>query len=152
MSGESGELFNSVTHLILDEVHEREKITDFLLIAIRDALATQPNLKIILMSATLDSEIFCSYFNNCPVINVPGRMFSVDLIHLGEVLHMTEYKTKGMELHMRTTKGPKALREPRNATVNQEPKPSKHNHSQAHQLISKILLSFIFRSIAGNKV
>lgn len=110
MSGKSGELFNSVTHLILDEVHEREKITDFLLIAIRDSLATHPNLKVILMSATLDSEIFCNYFNDCPVINVPGRLFSVDLLHLGEVLQLTGYRTKAMENHMRMTKGPKVVR------------------------------------------
>lgn len=111
MGGKSGELFNSCTHLILDEVHEREKITDFLLIAIRDALASQPNLKVILMSATMDSDIFCNYFNDCPVINVPGRLFPVDLVHLGEVLQLTGYRTKNMESYMLKVKGPKMLRE-----------------------------------------
>lgn len=102
-----GELFNSCTHLILDEVHERESITDFLLIAIRNALPTQPNLKVILMSATLDSEMFCKYFNECPLINVPGRSYPVDSVYLGELLHLTGYRTKNMEKYMRANGGPK---------------------------------------------
>lgn len=64
-----GDVYKNLTHLILDEVHEREKVTDFLLIAIRDAIQTNPHLKVILMSATLDSEQFSKYFNNCPVSN-----------------------------------------------------------------------------------
>ncbi|XP_031621924.1 DExH-box ATP-dependent RNA helicase DExH1-like [Contarinia nasturtii] len=67
-------VFKSITHLILDEVHEREKVTDFLMIFIRDVLKSNPHMKVILMSATLDSDIFCQYFGNCPVINVPGNV------------------------------------------------------------------------------
>lgn len=89
-------VYQNLTHLILDEVHEREKITDFLLITIRDAIKANPHLKVILMSATLDSEQFSKYFDNCPVFNVPGRMFDVDIIHLGDLLMTTNYKTKEM--------------------------------------------------------
>lgn len=66
------ELFKSLTHIMLDEVHERELITDFLLIVIRDAIKMYPHLKVIIMSATLDSEKFSKYFDDCPVVNVPG--------------------------------------------------------------------------------
>lgn len=93
----SSQSLSNVTHLIFDEVHEREEITDFLLIAIKDALKQYPHLKVIVMSATLDADIFCEYFDNCPRIDVPGRMYPVDVIHLGELLHTIGYKSKEME-------------------------------------------------------
>lgn len=111
MGSKAGEIFSSVTHLLLDEVHEREKITDFLLIAIRDGLKLNPNVKIILMSATLDSDVFSKYFDNCPVIDVPGRTYAVDVVYLDEVLCMTEYKTKRMQQYMDQNEGPKKLRQ-----------------------------------------
>lgn len=111
MGSKAEEIFSSVTHLLLDEVHEREKITDFLLIAIKDGLKLNPNVKIVLMSATLDSDVFCKYFNDCPVINVPGRCYDVDIIYLDEILSMTEYKTKQMQVYMDQNDGPKELRQ-----------------------------------------
>lgn len=108
-----------MTHLILDEVHEREKITDFLLIAIKDAITFNPNLKIILMSATLDSKLFSEYFGGCPIINVPGRVFDVEINYLGEILRMTGYKTRQMRDYMTQNKGPKLLRA-KQAEENQE--------------------------------
>lgn len=106
----SRDVYKYITHLILDEVHEREKVTDFLLIAIRDALQENPHLKVILMSATLDSEMFSRYFGGCPVINVPGRLFEVETYHLAEILIMTDYKTRKMTEYMTHNKGPKILR------------------------------------------
>jgi len=47
---------DSLTHVIIDEVHERNKQTDFLLIVLKDALQRHPNLRLILMSATIDIE------------------------------------------------------------------------------------------------
>lgn len=111
MGSKNGDIFHSVTHLLLDEVHERDKITDFLLIAIKDGLNINPNLKIILMSATLDSDIFSKYFNDCPIMNIPGRLFSTELFYLGELLKLTKHKTKRMETYMQTNKGPKILRQ-----------------------------------------
>lgn len=83
--------FKNITHLILDEIHEREKITDFLLITIRDVIK-EKNLpmKIILMSATLETEIFSNYFDNCSIINVPGRCFPVDVFHLAEIMEIID--------------------------------------------------------------
>lgn len=81
--------FKNITHLILDEIHEREKLMDFLLISIRDVI--QENrlpIKVILMSATLETEIFSNYFNNCPIINVPGKCFPVDVFHLNEIIEI----------------------------------------------------------------
>lgn len=111
------DVYKSITHLIIDEVHEREKVTDFLLIAIRDAIKVNKNLKVILMSATLDSQLFCSYFDDCPVINVPGRMFDVEIKHLDDVLMETEFKSKRMDIYMAENKAPKILRSTQNSNM-----------------------------------
>lgn len=50
------------THIILDEIHERDLLSDFLLIILRDVLVKRPDLKVILMSATLKAEAFSEYF------------------------------------------------------------------------------------------
>jgi HrpA-like RNA helicase len=54
-----------ITHIILDEVHEREMNTDYLLIILREALKKREDLKVILMSATIEGnrEMFEDYFS-----------------------------------------------------------------------------------------
>ena len=56
-----------------DEVHERDRFSDFLLIALRDLLTVNRRLKLILMSAALDIDLFIEYFGKCPVVH--GRSF-----------------------------------------------------------------------------
>ena len=85
-----------ITHIIVDEVHERDRFCDFLLITLKDALVKFRSLKVILMSATIDTNVFTKYFNNCSVVNVPGRCFEVDTYFLEDVLKMTGYMTKEM--------------------------------------------------------
>ena len=65
---ESG--LRGVSHVIVDEIHERDINSDFILIALRDMTLTFPELRVILMSATIDTTLFCQYFTNCPVIQV----------------------------------------------------------------------------------
>ena len=55
--------------VLVDEVHERDRFTDFLLIVLRDCLPKFRHLKLILMSAALDVNLYAKYFNNCPVID-----------------------------------------------------------------------------------
>ncbi|XP_041981037.1 3'-5' RNA helicase YTHDC2-like [Aricia agestis] len=94
MAGEGA--LASVTHVFVDEVHERDKFSDFLLIALRDALPRHKDLKLILMSATMDTAIFSRYFNDCPVLNVPGRLFDVQRYYLEDVLRLTGYRSAAM--------------------------------------------------------
>ncbi|XP_010724183.1 3'-5' RNA helicase YTHDC2-like [Meleagris gallopavo] len=67
MAGDSA--LSTVTHVIVDEVHERDRFSDFLLIKLRDILQNQANLKLIISSAALDANLFIKYFGSCPVIH-----------------------------------------------------------------------------------
>lgn len=51
--------------------------TDFLLVVLRDVVEAYPEIRVILMSATIDTSMFTEYFFNCPVIEVFGRTFPV---------------------------------------------------------------------------
>ena len=56
--------------------------SDFLLIILKGLLPSRPNLKLILMSATLNADLFAEYFNGAPIISVPGRTFPVEAFYL----------------------------------------------------------------------
>jgi ATP-dependent RNA helicase DHX57 len=71
-----------VTHVIFDEVHERSMDGDLFLILLKNLSHLRPDLKIILMSATLNAEIFSSYFGGVPVVSVPGFTHPVQDFYL----------------------------------------------------------------------
>lgn len=77
-----------ITHIIVDEVHERNVETDFLLTLLRAALPRNPHLRLILMSATASAQLFVDYFaaafpHQKPlVLNIPGRTFPVETMWL----------------------------------------------------------------------
>jgi hypothetical protein len=66
-----------VSHVIVDEVHERSEDSDFLLMVLRDLLPHHPKLRVVLMSATMNAALFSTYFGGAPVITIPGRTFPV---------------------------------------------------------------------------
>ena len=84
-------VMDGVSHLVIDEVHERDILIDFLLVIIKKSMANRaaagkPCPKVVLMSATMDTELFASYFKTnvegqtavgCPSLTVPGRTFPV---------------------------------------------------------------------------
>ena len=89
---ESDPELNEVTHLVIDEVHERSMESDFLLMIIRDLLPRRPKLKIILMSATLNASAFGDYFKfKVPIIDIPGRTFPVQQYYLEEILEVINF-------------------------------------------------------------
>ncbi|KAK6921676.1 Double-stranded RNA-binding domain [Dillenia turbinata] len=81
-----------VTHVIVDEIHERGMNEDFLLIVLKDLLPRRPELRLILMSATLDADLFSSYFGGAPLVHIPGFTYPVRTHFLEDVLEMTGYR------------------------------------------------------------
>ncbi len=65
--------------LIIDEAHERSLNIDFLLGILKALLSSRPELKLIITSATLDTEKFSRAFDRAPILHVGGRMYSVEL-------------------------------------------------------------------------
>jgi len=85
-----------VTHVFVDEVHERSLESDFLLMVLRDLLRRRgPNdpscPKVVLMSATLDAELFNRYFGGAPSVKFPGRAFPVTDMYLEDALELTRH-------------------------------------------------------------
>ncbi|KAK9152429.1 hypothetical protein Syun_010738 [Stephania yunnanensis] len=78
--------FLQMTHIIVDEIHERDRFSDIMLAILRDVLISYPNLRLILMSATIDAERFSEYFGGCPVVRVPGFTYPVKSFYLEDVL------------------------------------------------------------------
>ncbi|KAI3457677.1 hypothetical protein Pfo_014340 [Paulownia fortunei] len=77
---------SDITHIIVDEIHERDRFSDFMLAIIRDMLPSYPHLRLVLMSATIDAERFSKYFGGCPIIRVPGFTYPVKAFYLEDVL------------------------------------------------------------------
>lgn len=61
------------------------------MVVLRDMIHLYPDLRIILMSATIDTSLFSKYFNDCPVIEIPGRAFPVQQYFLEDSIEMTKF-------------------------------------------------------------
>jgi ATP-dependent RNA helicase DHX29 len=72
-------------------VHERSIDSDFLLIVLKSLMEQRPDLKIVLMSATLESEKISEYFGGCPVLKVPGRTFPVKVGYLEDAVEFANW-------------------------------------------------------------
>lgn len=104
LQGQTSELFAGVTHLVLDEIHDRDANSDFLLVFCREILAKRPRrdglgkIKIVLMSATLKIDSFRSYFAgfSCASVQVEGRSFPVDAYFLEDALRFTSLGLSGL--------------------------------------------------------
>ncbi|KAJ7925913.1 P-loop containing nucleoside triphosphate hydrolase protein [Mycena leptocephala] len=90
--GGQGTAFDEITHIIIDEVHERTIESDFLLIVLKSLLQQRSDLKVILMSATVDAEKISEFFGNCPTLYVPGRTFPVDVQYLEDAIQFTQWE------------------------------------------------------------
>ncbi len=75
-----------ISHVIVDEVHERDVNTDLLLALLLSSMKENPGLRVVLMSATGDTKRLAQYFGGCPVVRVPGFMHPVQARFLEEVL------------------------------------------------------------------
>jgi hypothetical protein len=85
----------ALSHIVIDELHERDLFADFLTIVLRSAMARHPHLRLVLMSATVREDLFSSYFGNCPVVRVPGYTHPVADYHLEDILSLVGYGAGG---------------------------------------------------------
>ncbi len=74
-------LLSEYNAIIIDEAHERSLNIDFLLGYLKGLLEKRRDLKLIVTSATIDTEAFSRAFNNAPIIEVSGRLFPVEVIY-----------------------------------------------------------------------
>ncbi|XP_078524019.1 ATP-dependent DNA/RNA helicase DHX36 isoform X3 [Lissotriton helveticus] len=95
----------SVSHIVLDEIHERNLQSDVLMSIVKDLLKKRPDLKVILMSATLNAEKFSAYFDNCPMMHIPGFTFPVKEYLLEDVIEMLRYSPENRDRRAAWKKG-----------------------------------------------
>ncbi len=65
--------------IIIDEAHERSLNIDFLLGYLKQLLPQRPDLKLVITSATINTELFSKHFDGAPVIEVSGRLYPVEI-------------------------------------------------------------------------
>lgn len=70
--------------ILLDEAHERTLSTDVLMGLLKEVLVRRPDLRLVVMSATLDAAKFQTYFDNAPLLKVPGRTHPVEIFFTPE--------------------------------------------------------------------
>ncbi|KAI8911703.1 P-loop containing nucleoside triphosphate hydrolase protein [Gorgonomyces haynaldii] len=86
-----------VSHVVIDEVHEREINSDFLIILLKELLLRRNDVRLVLMSATVDAHLFTTYFR-CPVLKIPGFTYPVQDYYLEDILKVVDYSPSSRKL------------------------------------------------------
>ncbi|CAH1764356.1 12892_t:CDS:10 [Entrophospora sp. SA101] len=119
----------SFTHVIMDEIHERNVDDDMMMAHLCVILRVNPNLKLIIMSATMNVKKFANYFhefeaekdgffNKIPWIDIPKKAFPVDVFYLEDVCQALDISFSNRDVIMNNPKKPSMMQERRDLFIN----------------------------------
>lgn len=89
---QNGDDFLNSSILVIDEVHERSMETDLIIILLKKLLNKYKDLKIVMMSATVDLSVFQKFFKGLTSAHIKGRTFPIEDFYLDDVLTKTDFK------------------------------------------------------------
>ncbi|SMN22703.1 similar to Saccharomyces cerevisiae YLR419W Putative helicase with limited sequence similarity to human Rb protein [Maudiozyma saulgeensis] len=95
LQGEKTFLNNSI--VVIDEVHERSIDTDLIVTLLKNLVGKVKNMKIVLMSATVNVELFKKFFPGLGTIHIEGRTFPIKDYFLDDILEQLDFKIKKNE-------------------------------------------------------
>ena len=85
--------------IIVDEAHERSLNIDFLLGYLKRLVVTRPELKVIVTSATIDTQRFSDFFGGAPVIEVSGRTYPVEVRYRPEFFEVEDEDDEPVDMN-----------------------------------------------------
>ncbi|CAB4063330.1 YTHDC2 [Lepeophtheirus salmonis] len=100
LMGDIESFLHSLTHIILDEVHERSVQTDFLLTVLREYLHKFPNIKLILISASTEIDLLTDYFPGLQIVEIQHERYPVKEMYLEEILQELNYLSPKMKSYI----------------------------------------------------
>ncbi|MBL0142975.1 MAG: ATP-dependent RNA helicase HrpA [Betaproteobacteria bacterium] len=85
--------------IIVDEAHERSLNIDFLLGYVRRLVTLRPELKVIVTSATIDTQRFSDFFGGAPVIEISGRTYPVEVRYRPEFFEVEDEDDEPVDMN-----------------------------------------------------
>ncbi|KAJ0410081.1 hypothetical protein ATCC90586_004931 [Pythium insidiosum] len=76
--------FRDVGCVVVDEAHERSITCDLIMGSLKENHPSWRHVKVAITSATIDLNLFSSFFENAPIVEIPGRMFPVDVQYIAQ--------------------------------------------------------------------